>query len=83
MKKAPLRSASVCTGSTQQHIKVPKIPPNRGHGRMNNITVEDEGVYRCRVDFKNSPARHNRAKLNVIGKIFTKFDKLSNDFKPI
>ena len=57
--------------------------PRTGHLVINNITVEDEGVYRCRVDFKNSPARHNRAKLNVIGKIFTKFDKLSNDFKPI
>jgi len=45
------------------------LVPHTGYLVINNTTIEDEGIYRCRVDFKNSPARHYRAKLNVIGKI--------------
>ncbi|EFX89926.1 hypothetical protein DAPPUDRAFT_20705, partial [Daphnia pulex] len=39
--------------------------PSKGHLIINGTTLADEGIYRCRVDFKNSPARHFRVQLNV------------------
>lgn len=42
--------------------------PSKGHLVINRTTLADEGIYRCRVDFKNSPARHYRVQLNVTGK---------------
>ena len=41
--------------------------PSKGHLIINGTTLADEGIYRCRVDFKNSPARHFRVQLNVTG----------------
>lgn len=41
--------------------------PSKGHLVINRTTLADEGIYRCRVDFKNSPARHYRVQLNVTG----------------
>jgi hypothetical protein len=32
------------------------------------IQLDDEGIYRCRVDFKNSPTRNFQIRLNVVGK---------------
>ena len=31
------------------------------------LRVEDRGVFRCRVDFREAPTRNTRIKLNLIG----------------
>lgn len=35
---------------------------------VNKVTLDDEGIYRCRVDFKKARTRHSALLVTVVGK---------------
>lgn len=37
--------------------------------RIHNVQPKDEGIFRCRVDFMNSPTRNFRVNLTLVGQI--------------
>lgn len=62
--------------SQARHWSAPEVFGSRAYFRtvsepaqlvVEDIRLHDEGVYRCRVDFRNTPTRSFRYNLTVIG----------------
>lgn len=53
---------------TRAHFRVVSDPTKPARLVIENVKLTDEGVYRCRVDFRNSPTRNFRFNLTVVGK---------------
>lgn len=41
--------------------------PKEAHLSINEVKASDGGVYRCRVDFFNSPTKNFRVNLSLVG----------------
>lgn len=41
--------------------------PSKARLRIQNATESDQGVFRCRVDFVNSPTRNFQVNLTLVG----------------
>ena len=41
--------------------------PKEAHLQINEVKASDGGVYRCRVDFFNSPTKNFRVNLSLVG----------------
>ena len=40
---------------------------HRAKLKVTKVTVQDQGIFRCRVDFINSPTRNFRVNLTLVG----------------
>lgn len=53
--------------------------PKEAHLQINEVKASDGGVYRCRVDFFNSPTKNFRVNLSLVGKFPYYSSGLSSD----
>ena len=44
-----------------------RVRPGQQGLYLTRLVTEDSGLYRCRVDYKHSPSRNLRVKLDIIG----------------
>ena len=44
--------------------------PKNARLKIFNVSESDDGIYRCRVDFKASQTRTSRLNLTIVGKSF-------------
>ncbi|XP_026490993.2 nephrin-like isoform X1 [Vanessa tameamea] len=51
---------------TRAHFVLNQSDPRSAHLVVNQVARYDEGVYRCRIDYNDSPTRNYRVKLTVI-----------------
>lgn len=51
--------------------------PEKARLKIFNVSESDDGLYRCRVDFKTSQTRTSRLNLTVVGKSFPHFNTSS------
>lgn len=47
--------------------------PSMSRLRIQNVSMQDQGVFRCRVDFINSPTRNFQVNLTLVGQTFYSF----------
>ncbi|KAK6638820.1 hypothetical protein RUM43_007089 [Polyplax serrata] len=50
---------------------------------LDSVALEDEGIYRCRVDFKNSPTRNYQVNLTVIGEYIAQYNSSPLELAPV
>lgn len=81
MAKAKLWS-SPSAFATRANFRTSSLPAQL---LIDDVNLKDEGVYRCRVDFRNSPTRNLRINFTVIGKMYsiTIYDELPLKMKLI
>lgn len=67
LEKASHLAAAYDVGSRSYFIT---DHPSRARLKIKNVTPEDEGIFRCRVDFLNSPTRNFQINLTLVGQTF-------------
>lgn len=47
--------------------------PSKARLKIQKVTPDDEGIFRCRVDFINSPTRNFEINLTLVGQYFNAY----------
>lgn len=55
---------------SKSHFVLNDSDPSSAHLSVDKIATEDGGIYRCRIDYVDSPTKNYKVNLTVIGKFF-------------